>query len=94
MSRTHLERLLDVGGFEVVAVTPIQAMRAIEAFRCFGRGRHPAGLNIGDCFVYALATTMEEELLFKGEDLPGRTFARRRSISKRSSEQGRKALAR
>jgi ribonuclease VapC len=66
--RADLERLLEVGGFEVVAVTPIQAMRAIEAFRRFGRGRHPAALNIGDCFVYALAATMEEDLLFKGDD--------------------------
>lgn len=66
--RADLERFLDVGGFEVVAVTPSQATRAIEAFRRFGRGRHPAALNIGDCFVYALAATMEEELLFKGED--------------------------
>jgi ribonuclease VapC len=66
--RADLERLLDIGGFEVVAVTPIQAVRAIEAFRRFGRGRHPADLNIGDCFAYALAAAMEEELLFKGKD--------------------------
>jgi ribonuclease VapC len=66
--RADLERLLDVGGFEVVAVTPNQAVRAIEAFHRFGRGRHPAALNIGDCFVYALAAAMDEELLFKGED--------------------------
>lgn len=68
IGRADLEKLLDVGGFEVVAVTPSQAMRAIEAFRRFGRGRHPAALNIGDCFVYALAVAMEEELLFKGQD--------------------------
>lgn len=66
--RADLERLLDAGGFEVVSVTPAQAMRAIDAFLRFGRGRHPASLNIGDCFVYALAATMEEPLLFKGED--------------------------
>jgi len=67
--RADLERLLAVGGFEVVAVTPVQAMRAIEAFRRFGRGRHPGSLNIGDCFAYALAVAMEEELLFKGDDI-------------------------
>lgn len=66
--RADLERLLAVGGFELVAVTPVQAMRAIEAFRRFGRERHPASLNIGDCFAYALAVAMEEELLFKGDD--------------------------
>ena len=68
IGRADLEKLLDVGGFEVVAVTHSQAMRAVEAFRRFGRGRHPAALNIGDCFVYALAVAMEEELLFKGQD--------------------------
>ena len=66
--RADLEGLLAVGGFEVVAVTPDQAARAIDAFRRFGRGRHPASLNIGDCFSYALAAAMEEELLFKGDD--------------------------
>jgi ribonuclease VapC len=66
--RADLERLIEVGGFEVVAVTPAQAMRAIDAFCRFGRGRHSASLNIGDCFVYALAATIEEELLFKGDD--------------------------
>ena len=66
--RADLERLMEAGGFEVVAVTPVQAMRAIDAFRRFGRGRHPASLNIGDCFSYALAATLEEGLLFKGND--------------------------
>ena len=66
--RIDLERLLAVGAFEVVTVTPDQAARAIDAFRRFGRGRHPASLNIGDCFTYALAAAMEEELLFKGDD--------------------------
>lgn len=66
--RVDLERLMEAGGFEVVAVTPVQAMRAIDAFRRFGRGRHPASRNIGDCFSYALAATLEERLLFKGDD--------------------------
>jgi ribonuclease VapC len=44
------------------------AALAIEAFRRFGRGRHPAGLNIGDCFAHALARARDEPLLFKGED--------------------------
>jgi ribonuclease VapC len=66
--RADLESLLTAGAFEVVAVTPAQAMLAIDAFRRFGRGRHPASLNIGDCFAYALAAALEEELLFKGDD--------------------------
>ena len=45
-----------------------QAEIACEAFRRFGRGRHPAGLNIGDTFAYALAKVSGEPLLFKGDD--------------------------
>src|SRR5690349_3023108 len=41
---------------------------AVEAFRRFGRGRHPAGLNFGDCISYALAKATGEPLLFKGDD--------------------------
>ena len=41
---------------------------ARDAYRRFGRGRHPAGLNCGDCFAYALAKATGEPLLFKGND--------------------------
>ncbi len=66
--RGDLELLLREGGFEVAAVTPQQADIAIEAFRRFGRDRHRAGLNIGDCFAYALAVAIGHALLFKGDD--------------------------
>ena len=66
--RADLELLLRDGGFDVVAVTSKQAEIAIEAFRRFGRGRHLAALNIGDCFSYALAVVSEDSLLFKGGD--------------------------
>lgn len=49
-------------------VTVDQAHAARQAFHDFGKGRHPAGLNYGDCFAYALAKTTGEPLLFKGED--------------------------
>ncbi len=74
--RADLERLLDAGGFEIVAVTPRHAEIAIEAFRRFGKGRHPAGLNIGDCFSYALARATGLPLLFKGEDFARTDIAR------------------
>jgi ribonuclease VapC len=45
-----------------------QAHIARQAFHDFGKGRHPAGLNFGDCFAYALARTTGEPLLFKGDD--------------------------
>lgn len=66
--RDRLERFFRLAGLDVVAVTPHHAELAIEAFRRFGRGRHKAGLNIGDCFSYALAKATEFPLLFKGED--------------------------
>jgi ribonuclease VapC len=66
--RAAVERLMREGAFEVAAVNARQADLAIEAFRRFGKGRHPAGLNIGDCFAYALARWLEEPLLFKGDD--------------------------
>ena len=66
--RQDLERLLGIGGFEVVSVTPHHADLAIEAFRRYGKGRHPAGLNIGDCFSYSLAMATDHPLLFKGGD--------------------------
>lgn len=66
--RERLERFLALIEAEIVAVTPQHAMVAIDAFRAFGKGRHPAGLNIGDCFSYALARAAGHPLLFKGND--------------------------
>jgi ribonuclease VapC len=66
--RIGLENFLRQSRIEVVAVSPGHAELAIEAFRRFGRGRHPAALNIGDCFSYALAKATGQPLLFKGND--------------------------
>lgn len=55
-------------GIVVEPFTVEQAHIARQAFHDFGRGRHPAGLNFGDCFAYALAKVSGEPLLFKGED--------------------------
>lgn len=55
-------------GVVVEPVTVEQAYLACQAFRDFGRGRHAAGLNFGDCFAYALAKSTGEPLLFKGAD--------------------------
>jgi ribonuclease VapC len=55
--------------FSIETVTAEQALIAREAYRDFGRGSgHPARLNFGDCFAYALAKAMSEPLLFKGQD--------------------------
>ena len=55
-------------GIVIEPVTEEQAHAARQAYSDFGKGRHPAGLNFGDCFSYALAKTTGEPLLFKGED--------------------------
>jgi ribonuclease VapC len=64
----ELDLFISKAGLVVEAVTPDQAEVAREAWRRFGKGRHPAGLNFGDCFSYALARTTGEPLLFKGND--------------------------
>lgn len=53
---------------DIVAVDVDQIEVARRAWRHFRKGRHPAGLNYGDCFSYALAFTRQERLLFKGDD--------------------------
>ena len=63
-----LDAYLQESGIELEPVTAEQAQAARRAWRRFGRGNHPAGLNYGDCFAYALAEVMREPLLFKGED--------------------------
>ena len=52
----------------LVPVDEEQADLARRAFRKYGKARHPAGLNFGDCFSYALSKALEEPLLFKGND--------------------------
>ena len=63
-----LDRLVTGLPIDVVAVDRNQADVARLCFRQFGRGRHPAALNFGDCFAYALARTSGRPLLFKGSD--------------------------
>lgn len=64
----QLDDLLLDAELTVVPFDEAQARLAREAFRRFGRGRHPAGLNFGDCCVYALARSRGEPLLFVGDD--------------------------
>ena len=59
---------LQRAGVEQVPVDAEQADLARRAWRRFGKGRHPAGINYGDCFAYALAASRDEPLLFKGDD--------------------------
>jgi ribonuclease VapC len=64
----RFDDLLREAQFVIEPVTEVQARVARDAYRDFGKGRHPAGLNFGDCFAYALARVSGEPLLFKGDD--------------------------
>ncbi|MGH6805946.1 MAG: type II toxin-antitoxin system VapC family toxin [Ensifer adhaerens] len=64
----ELDLWLYKAGVEIVAVDAEQIAVARRAWRSYGKGRHPAGLNYGDCFSYALAKTRSEPLLYKGDD--------------------------
>jgi ribonuclease VapC len=74
--RAEVEALMTNAGIEVAPFTAEQAALACEGWRRFGKGRYPAGLNLGDCFAYALAQDRGEPLLFKGEGF-ARTDVRR-----------------
>jgi ribonuclease VapC len=63
-----LQTLLTTLQVTTVPVDAEQASVALAAWRRFGKGRHPAGLNFGDCFAYALAKVLGAPLLFKGRD--------------------------
>lgn len=64
----NLQAALHAAGIEVVAFTAEEAQLAVEAWCRFGRGRHPANLNFGDCISYATAVTHQAPLLFVGDD--------------------------
>jgi len=64
----ELDLFLHRARFQVAPVDFEQVEIARAAFRQYGKGRHPAGLNFGDCFSYALAKAVGEPLLFKGSD--------------------------
>jgi ribonuclease VapC len=75
VARREFDRFMRRTEIEVVAVDREQAEIARQAYRDFGKGRHPAGLNFGDCFSYALAKSVDEPLLFKGA-FKGADFSR------------------
>jgi ribonuclease VapC len=67
--QARLEEILENPGVQIEPVTAKQAEIAREAYRAYGKGSgHPAGLNFGDCFSYALAREKREPLLYKGDD--------------------------
>ncbi len=64
----ELDLLIDRASIDILPVDLEQARVARRAFAVYGKGRHGAGLNFGDCFAYALASVLDEPLLYKGDD--------------------------
>jgi len=65
-----VREFLETASIRVCAISGDMASRAIGAFERFGKGRHPAGLNLSDCFAYACAKAYSAPLLYKGGDFP------------------------
>jgi ribonuclease VapC len=63
-----VDRFLEEAGIETLPVTAEIGRAAASAFGRFGKGRHPAALNLGDCFAYACASALGVPLLYKGND--------------------------
>jgi ribonuclease VapC len=68
-ARDDVREFLDIGHIDLLAIAPADGDTALEAFARYGKGRnHPAQLNLGDCFAYAMAKNRGVPLLFKGDD--------------------------
>jgi ribonuclease VapC len=67
-AETAIDDLLSHARAEIIPITAEIGRAAIRAFERFGRGRHPARLNMGDCFAYACARALGVPLLFKGDN--------------------------
>jgi len=76
-AEADLRTFLEIAGISCVAITPDDATTALAAFARFGKGRgHPAQLNLGDCFAYAVARNHGMPVLFTGEDFSQTDIAR------------------
>jgi len=65
-----LDDIMRVGRIQIADISSHQTRLARQAYSRFGKGNHPAALNLGDCFAYALSKARDEPLLFKGNDFP------------------------
>jgi ribonuclease VapC len=75
-ARAHVRRFLEAGGFQFVGIGEREFEIAVDAYAEYGKGRHPAALNMGDCYAYACAKANQAKLLFKGEDFIKTDIAR------------------
>jgi ribonuclease VapC len=77
-ARVTVESFLQTHGFQFVGVNEREFEAASDAYAEFGKGRHPAALNMGDCYAYACTKTNRAKLLFKGEDFSKTDIAQAR----------------
>lgn len=68
-ARVIVRRFLSVSEISLAPIGEAECESALTAFERFGKGRHPASLNLGDCFAYGCAKALDTELLFKGDDV-------------------------
>ena len=68
LARPRVDEILQAFGIDIVPVDRTLAEAALTAFDRYGKGRHPARLNLSDCFAYGLAKSRDLPLLFKGDD--------------------------
>lgn len=67
-ARDHVQRFLDAAAIHLVPIGGAELDAAVDAYARYGKGRHPAALNMGDCFAYACARTQAARLLYVGND--------------------------
>ena len=69
-ARDIVRRFLELAEIELHPIGEDELEQALLAFERFDKGRHPAALNLGDCFAYACSRSLRAPLLFKGDDFP------------------------
>jgi ribonuclease VapC len=67
-ARAIVARFVDVAKIVITPIGKAESEEALTAFERYGKGRHPANLNLSDCFAYGCAKTLETDLLFTGAD--------------------------
>lgn len=67
-ARREIEAIALAASFTLVSIGPSELELALDAYQTYGKGRHPAKLNMGDCFAYACAKAHRAALLYKGDD--------------------------
>lgn len=67
-ARREVDAMLHLGKVQTMEIGEAEGARALDAFDRYGKGRHPARLNMGDCFAYACSKTQGVPLLYKGDD--------------------------